>query len=132
MPRRKRNDADDAPIDADYALDKVNGKEAGYRYAYVDGEDMPLMKARGYTRVEKGSDSAVPAFDASAPEDVEYRIGRNRLLLMKIPEERARRIEAGPLREAADRVAQIKLSAQQGGPGGGIAIGGDVNHQLEA
>jgi len=134
MPRgRKRKDADETPIDADYRLDLVRNKEKGQRYAWVSDDDMPLMKARGYTRVERSSDpdATAPAFDTANTEDTEYRVGRNRLLLMKIPEERARRIEAGPLREAAARVAQIKLSAQESG-GRGVAIGGDITHQVEA
>lgn len=135
MPRgRKRKDADEAPIDADYRLDVVRNKEKGFRYAWVSDDDMPLMRARGYSRVERSTDpdATAPAFDSANAEDTEFRVGRNRLLLMKIPEERARRIEAGPLQEAAARVAAIKLNAQ-GGAGGGVAIGGDgVNQQVEA
>lgn len=132
MPRgRKRKDADETPIDADYRLDVVLNKEPGFRHALVSDDDLPLMKARGYRRVERGVDPEVPKFDMSVDGDAEFRAGRNRLLLMKVPEDRARRIEAGPLREAAQRVAGIKLNAQ-GGAGGGVSIGGDVNQQIEA
>lgn len=134
MPRgRRRKDPGDAPIDADYSLDVVLNKEKGYRLAYVSPEDMPKMRARGYRRVERDTDPERPAYDIDVNEQ-EFRVGANRLLLMKIPEERAKQIEAGPLRLAASRVAGIKLEAAKAGSPG-ITVGAKedgVSQQVEA
>jgi len=114
--RPKRKDPADAPIDGDYTLDQVIGKEKGYEYAYVHEEDLAKLSSRGYVDVERGVDPAKPAFDLGAQAgERTYNVGMNRLRLMKISKERYDAIHAQPRKLAEARMAPIIKAAKQSG-----------------
>lgn len=112
MPR-KRKDPDDAPIDGDYALDKVINKQAGYTYKWLSPDDVPRFKTMGYVREERATDSARPAFDHSHDLDAGYQVGQ--LTLYKAPDALAAKWDRAALKEAADRMATIRKIAKRSG-----------------
>lgn len=92
MPRgRKRKDPIDAPIDGDYAQDRIVNKQAGWKYLLLSEEDVPRYKAMGATLEERGPDSARPEFASGTEEGSGYKVGN--LTLYKIPEELADRFD---------------------------------------
>lgn len=112
MPRR-RKDPDDAPIDGDKAFDRVINKQKGFTYAYLSADDIPRYKAMGYTREERGPDSARPVFDYGADGDAGYTVGQ--LTLFKAPDEVAKRMERWAQGEADKRMSTVRREAKHSG-----------------
>lgn len=102
MPRRKRKDPIDTPINGDYSKDIVLNKREDRAYALVAQEDIPVMIGRGYTRTTRpdkdDGTSTRPAFDMGG--DGDYSVG-GQLVLMETPVERAEAIQ----RDAEKRFA---------------------------
>jgi hypothetical protein len=113
MPRRKRHDPSDAPIDGDYALDQVVNKQKGLTYKLLSDEDIPRFKAMGFSRVERSPDSARPLFDLGSESDPGYKVGS--LTLYAAPDEIAERQNkrAEAMNEA--RIKQIRGQARKSG-----------------
>lgn len=122
MPRKRRNDSAEAPIDGDYRFD-VLVDEGGnivderrlakmpMRYAFLHPEDVPRKKIDGYrkvTRVETGG--VRPLYDAGDPADAGYKLGQ--LELYEIPRERKERADARATTMAADRHAAVLRDVQ--------------------
>lgn len=112
MPRR-RKDPEDAPIDGDKAFDRVINKQKGFTYAWLSGEDIPRYKAMGYTREDRGPDSARPAFDYGVDGDAGYTVGS--LALYKAPTELAQRMERWAQAEADKRMSTVRRDAKRSG-----------------
>lgn len=101
MPRRKRKDPDDAPIDGDYTMDVVLNKDPNKAYALVHQDDMPKMVGRGYRRTLRADDSARPAYDATTEGD--FIVG-GQLVLMENDKDRADAIQRRSEREFSARM----------------------------
>lgn len=95
-----RFDPDDAPIDGDYAFDKVLNKDPSKTYALVSAYDMPRMKGRGYVPTIRAEGGAQPAYDTGG--DGVYAVN-GQLTLMEIPKERADRIQRAAERRGAEQ-----------------------------
>lgn len=132
MPRgRRRKDPGEAPVDGDYALDRVEGKEKGYEYALVHRDDLPKMKARGYVDVERGVDSAKPLFDIGSDADRTFEVGSSSLRLMKVSSERYDRVHRSAMNTANSRLQQIRKTAAKGDLSKNIDGGGKFEQQVE-
>lgn len=115
MPRgRKRKDPGEAPIDGDFALDVVLNKQKGYTYKWLSSEDIPRFKANGYTREDRGPDSARPAFDVGAENGApDFKVGS--LTLYKAPDGLAQRLDNIAQKRADLNISTIRALAKKSG-----------------
>lgn len=115
MPRgRRRKDPGEAPIDGDTAMDVVLNKQKGFTYKWLSADDIPRFKANGYTREERGPDSARPAFDYHADDNsADYRVGS--LTLYKAPDSLAQRLDGIAQRKADQNMSTIRAQAKASG-----------------
>jgi len=109
MARRKRKDADDSPIDADYARDVVLNKDPDKRYAFVSVEDLPTMRGRGFVKTERREDGTGPrpAWDVGEATESGFMVG-GQLMLMETPEERAVAIQKHAERQFAQQMRGLR------------------------
>lgn len=107
MPRRKRIDPDDAPIDGDYRKDQVLNKDPGKAYALVAADDMPIMNGRGYVRTQRAEGGAKPAWDIGGDGDLTV---AGQLVLMETSKENAEKIQKRGEKQWADRYKGLDRS----------------------
>lgn len=100
MPRRKRIDPVDAPIDGDYTKDVVFGKDKSKHYAWIHPDDLPAARARGMVKTERLADGPRGAADVYDEGDI--RVGD--LVLMEQPKERYEARQKAEQREFARRM----------------------------
>jgi len=123
MPRRKRHDPDDAPIDGDLRFDTVFNKDPSKAYAGVSKEDMPRLIQRGYTRTMASEDGPRVPFGTPSEDGSEIVIN-GQLVLMEAPKELAERAQRAGEIEFARRTKGLHQSirdhidANPGVPGG--------------
>lgn len=116
MPRgRKRKDPSEAPIDGDWTHDVVLNKQKGRTYKLLSAEDIPVYKAYGFTREERGPESAHPAFDIGADTGTaDYQV--KGLTLYSAPEAVANRLEKAAQTRADQKMRTIRdLTVASGG-----------------
>lgn len=114
MPRRKRIDPDlSAPVDGDYALDKLFNKEPGRVYALYDDEDLARAVPQG-ARIERRAENGVRlAFDLGGT-DGEVLKQRN-LTLVSFTQEQWDRRHASAQHAADIRSKAIYADARERG-----------------
>jgi len=110
---RKRHDPEDAPVDGDYAKDRVRGVPAGYRAILASDEDIPRMKHRGAFIVNREPGCPVPDYDVGSKDGP---VMVDNLTLMLISEENAQRAERPGREQAAQRMKSLRRSATKSGP----------------
>ena len=114
MPR-KRKDFGEAPVDGDYSRDQVVNKRPGCRYVWALDEDIPEYRARGFKRVERAADAPTPRFDEFAEDGgPDYRVGKNRLVLMEADEERVASREKRERAVFNAQLAQLQKRTRRG------------------
>jgi hypothetical protein len=101
MPRRKRIDPVDAPIDGDYRLDHVDGKDPSKHYAYIHPDDLGTARSRGMVKTERVEGGPSSPGDIHTEGDI--RVGD--LVLMEMPKERHDAIQRRSERAHAERQA---------------------------
>lgn len=107
MPRGKRKDPAEAPIDGDYTDDVVLNKQKGYTYKLLSVDDIPRFKQMGYVREERGPDAARPAYDAGAETGApDYQV--KGLTLYKAPDALAQRADRYAQHRADIRMSEIR------------------------
>jgi len=102
MPRRKRIDPVDAPIDGDYEKHVVLNKDKGKHYAWIHPDDLGTARARGMVKTERRADG--PKSPAEIYDDGDIRVGD--LVLMEQPKE---------LYEKRQRAEQARFAQRMGG-----------------
>ena len=114
MPR-KRKDFGDAPVDGDYSRDQVINKRPGCRYVWALDEDIPELRARGFKRVDRAADAPAPKFDEFGDEGgPDYRVGKNRLVLMEASEDRVSAREKQERAVFNAQLAQLQKQSRRG------------------
>lgn len=115
MPRgRRRKDPGEAPVDGDFAQDVVLNKQKGFTYKWLSAEDIPRFKANGYTREERGPDSARPAWDNHSEDgSADFKVGS--LTLYKAPDAIAQRLDNIAQRKADQQMSTIRAEARASG-----------------
>lgn len=122
----KRHDPDEAPVDGNRSLDKIRGKEAGYRYFLATDEDIGVIESRGGEVCTRDKDTARPFFDDRRNAG-DGAIKVKNLTLMKVREEDQVRHESFGLAEAKRRRQAMKNSATNQIGGGQYAT--IANHE---
>lgn len=89
--RTKRHDSVEAPVDGDYAFDKLTNRDPAKRYAWLHPDDVAERKSMGWRKVARTPDGVRPAFDLGEEGDTGYQF--KQLALYEAPEERARLLE---------------------------------------
>lgn len=114
MPRgRKRHDPADAPVDGDYTLDQVVGKDKSMAYALVHNEDMPKYLSLGYVAEQRGEGAAKPKWDQGTETDPTYKV--RDLTLMKMPADKRQRIDNQALDVSKRRMDMLRKTFVEAG-----------------
>lgn len=122
MPRGKRKDPAEAPIDGDYTDDVVLNKQKGFTYKLLSSEDIPRFKQQGFTREDRGPDAAHPVYDAGAETGTaDYQV--KGLTLYKAPDAIAHRADRFAQHRADIRMSEIRDIAR--------ASGGEFSTQIQ-
>lgn len=109
----KRHDPADAPIDGDYALDKIINKQDGWDYAGMSDRDRQRRQHQGW-QPELWADGCARLFyDYGKHVDGEEIKINGQLTLMKIPSERRARIRAAERKWHTDAKATLRQTAEQ-------------------
>lgn len=112
MPRRRRKDPDDAPIDGDPQFDTVYNKDKSKAYALVSVDDMPRLVNRGYTRTMASADGPRPAYGIPS-DDGSQIVVNGQLVLMEAPKEVAEAVQRKGEQEFARRTRGLRESIQE-------------------
>lgn len=93
-PAKKRHDPAPAPIDGDYSLDQIVGKQAGFDYGLVSARQRARYQARGWIPERWGPDCARSKWDYANHATGDEIVINNELTLMKIPADRRAAMDA--------------------------------------
>jgi hypothetical protein len=83
-----------APIDGDYSLDQIVGKQPGFDYGLISARQRGRYQARGWMPERYGAGCARSKWDYGNHKDGDEVSVDGALTLMKIPTERRQTMEA--------------------------------------
>ncbi len=132
MPR-KRKDFAEAPVDGDYSRDQVINKRPGCRYVWASDEDIPELRSRGFSRVERAEGGPAPRFDEFAGTgEAAYLTGKNRLVLMEASESRVATREHNERALFNQQLGQLQKQSKRGTTfdDRGVNVVGEVSQSI--